>query len=174
MKTITKQIITALRNTTNYESSNYEWICLFVIRQLVISSVLLTAYCLLPIVSSAQVIAGGGNHSLAVCSDGTAQSWGDHHSTACTWVGRSNPLREILPMSLKRKSFPLHNSATTFETRICAGCACAQSLTTAHQTPATESLQTPWTPPRPVPRPHAPRQTAAFGRHPTRPCHVPS
>ncbi|HYV90321.1 MAG TPA: hypothetical protein VE978_00995, partial [Chitinophagales bacterium] len=30
----------------------------------------------LPGVSSAQVIAGGENHSISVCSDSTARSWG--------------------------------------------------------------------------------------------------
>src|SRR5437867_3411829 len=58
---------------------------------------------LLPAVSSAQVISGGGYHSLYVCLDSTAQTWGWNIFGQLgngTTISNSIPLPVILPAGI--------------------------------------------------------------------------
>ena len=63
-----------------------------------------------------------GDRLLRVPSHAGASYW-----IAWTRIGRSKPLNDISPRSWKARPFPRHSSQTTFETRLCAGCAWAQS-----------------------------------------------
>src|SRR5271154_4139452 len=46
---------------------------------------------------------------------------------AWTRIERSKPLNETSPRSWKARPFPMQSSQTTFDTRLCSGCAWEQS-----------------------------------------------
>ena len=55
-----------------------------------------------------------------------SQSSGNRYRMAWTRIERSKPLNETSPRSWKARPFPMQSSQTTFDTRLCSGCAWEQ------------------------------------------------